>query len=95
MWGGEINNEDIHRLQEQENQNLYIGPNGNYLQQFITGDTLSSVPNAVLTGQVGENALFSSQIMQHSNFNVVPPQNEEFSNVHGVKRKVEDEYRYI
>ena len=94
MWGGDINNEEIHHLQEEENINLYMGmgPNGNYLQQFITGDTLSSVPNAVLTAQVGDSALFSSQIMQHSNFNLVPPQNEEFTNVHGVKRKGEDEY---
>ena len=91
MWGGEINNEEIQRLQKEENTNFYMGPNGNYLQQFITGETLSSVPNAVLTAQVGDNALLSSQIMQHSSFNLVPPRNEEFSTVHGVKRKVDED----
>ena len=66
MWEGEINNGQIYSSQyvnhEQDtNFNLYMGPNGNNLQQFNTGDTLNHFPNS-------NNALFAPQIMQHSRF---------------------------
>ncbi|CAB4000225.1 Hypothetical predicted protein [Paramuricea clavata] len=68
MWEGEINNGQIYSSQyvnhEQDtNFNLYMGPNGNNLQQFNTGDTLNH-----FLGQFENNALFAPQIMQHSRF---------------------------
>jgi hypothetical protein len=71
MWQREKNNEEIYRLQEVENTTLYTRPiYGNNLQQFSvdTGDTLNSIPNVVLSPQVG------SQIRQHSSFNIVQSQ---------------------
>lgn len=89
MWRGGVNNEQVYLSQlanqieegNYTNVNLYnssMGPSGNNLQQFNTGDALNYLPNAVLAEQVGHDGLFPPQMMQHRNFqrNIVGQQGE-------------------
>jgi hypothetical protein len=81
MWGGEINDEQIYRSQEEDtNLSLYMGSvnHGNNLQQFNTSDFFNSFPNAVRPGEVENDALFTPELMQRSSFNIVRPQTQEF-----------------